>query len=112
MGFDATSYTRGWSLSSLLSQVQLPFALLPILCFTSRRDIMGRFCNSPAQKIIGIFLFVVVIGVNGLLICQFLLDPDSPMPTGTTFTVAALLGGTAYAALIWRSGQVWAPARQ
>ncbi len=49
---------------NILQSIQLPFALLPLLHFTSSRRIMGdSFVNSPRFQIFG---WVVVTGITGI----------------------------------------------
>lgn len=44
--------------------LQLPFAVIPTIAFTSSIAIMGEFVNGLANKIVSIALCVVVIGIN------------------------------------------------
>ena len=56
----------------ILSQVALSFALplaiIPMLMVTSRSDLMGVFVNKRATKLIGIFVALMIIIMNGVLI--------------------------------------------
>jgi natural resistance-associated macrophage protein len=49
---------------NVLQSVQLPFALLPVLHFTSRQDLMGSHANSITTKLVCWALAVVVIITN------------------------------------------------
>ncbi|CAH1242248.1 SLC11A1 [Branchiostoma lanceolatum] len=49
---------------NVLMSIQLPFALIPILHFTSSESIMGEFKNSRFTKILVWCLATVIIGVN------------------------------------------------
>nr|BCL66020.1 divalent metal transporter [Perna viridis] len=51
-------------LLNVLMSLQLPFALIPILAFTSSTEIMGEFKNGIVMKIIAGLLAMVVIGIN------------------------------------------------
>lgn len=44
--------------------LQLPFAVIPTIAFTSSVAIMGDFVNGIANKVISIALCVLVIGIN------------------------------------------------
>jgi len=50
-------------LNALMS-LQLPFALLPVITFTSSRKVMGDFVNGSTTKIISFTLSVIVISIN------------------------------------------------
>lgn len=47
-----------------LQALQLPFATIPTIAFTSSKRIMGDFANGFTNKVISIVLSVVVIGIN------------------------------------------------
>lgn len=44
--------------------LQLPFATIPCIAFSSSPQIMGEFVNGFANKVVAILLSVVVIGIN------------------------------------------------
>ncbi|XP_065215648.1 protein Malvolio-like isoform X3 [Planococcus citri] len=50
-------------LNAIMS-LQLPFAALPVVAFTSNRHIMGEFVNGPANIIVALMLSAVVIVIN------------------------------------------------
>jgi natural resistance-associated macrophage protein len=50
-------------LNALMS-LQLPFALLPALTFSSSRYVMGDFANGITNRIIASVLSVIIIGIN------------------------------------------------
>lgn len=58
----------------VLSQVALsfgiPFALVPLLVFTSRRTIMGELANRRTTTALGVTAVTVVIGLNAFLVVQ------------------------------------------
>jgi manganese transport protein len=58
----------------VLSQVVLsfgvPFALVPLVILTSRRDVMGCHVNRRHTMIAGGACVVVIIALNVLLLCQ------------------------------------------
>eukprot|EP01052_Picozoa_sp_SAG31_P057884 SAG31_NODE_17379_length_673_cov_0.637631_1_plen_119_part_10 len=49
---------------NILQSVQLPFALLPVLHFTSDRNIMSDFANGPSLKFLCWSLALLVIAIN------------------------------------------------
>ncbi|WP_170928806.1 Nramp family divalent metal transporter [Deinococcus hopiensis] len=65
MGLDATS-------TLVLSQVVLsfgvPFALVPLLMFTARRDVMGVLQSRPHITALGWLFAAIIIGLNGYLL--------------------------------------------
>ncbi|XP_055384851.1 protein Malvolio isoform X2 [Condylostylus longicornis] len=44
--------------------LQLPFAAIPTIAFTSSSDIMGEFVNGVGNKVVSILLTIVVISIN------------------------------------------------
>ncbi|XP_062566389.1 metal transporter nramp1 homolog [Saccostrea cucullata] len=56
---------------NVLQSVQLPFALLPVLHFTSSERIMKEFKNGKAMKAIVWLLAVLVMGINFFLVIVF-----------------------------------------
>ncbi|XP_035234187.1 protein Malvolio-like [Stegodyphus dumicola] len=65
-------------LLNALMSMQLPFALLPTLIFTSSRSVMGDFQNGILSKIVISLLGVLVIGINLYFVDTFARDnlPD------------------------------------
>ncbi len=65
LGIDPT-----WSL--VLSQVVLsfgiPFAIIPLIWLTSRREVMGRFVNRAPLRVAGVLVAVVIVALNLLLL--------------------------------------------
>lgn len=56
----------------IMSQVALsfalPFAIIPMLLITSRKDLMGSFVNKRSTKITGYFITSIIIGLNAILV--------------------------------------------
>lgn len=50
--------------SQVVLSFQLPFAIWPLIRFTSRREHMGPFANGPALKALAWFLFAVIVVAN------------------------------------------------
>ncbi|MGW4796605.1 Nramp family divalent metal transporter [Nonomuraea sp. NPDC004297] len=64
------------TLALLLSQVVLsfgiPFALVPLILLTRRRDVMGAWVNRRVTTALAGWAGVVVIALNGVLVCALL----------------------------------------
>ncbi|KAJ8964406.1 hypothetical protein NQ317_003100 [Molorchus minor] len=56
--------------------LQLPFALIPTIAFTSNPKIMGQFVNNFAFFVTSILLSVVIVGINVFFVAQQLIDLD------------------------------------
>jgi manganese transport protein len=58
----------------VLSQVALsfgiPFALVPLVALTARRDVMGAHANHPATTVVAAAITVLITLLNGLLLYQ------------------------------------------
>ena len=58
----------------MLSQVVLsfgiPFALVPLVVFTSRRDIMGVLVNQRVTTVVASCVAAVIVALNGFLLVQ------------------------------------------
>lgn len=61
-------------LSQVVLSFQLPFAIYPLIRFTSRQDIMGEFKNGLPLKLTAWFLFFVISGANLWLVSRFFLE--------------------------------------
>ncbi|KAK3735501.1 hypothetical protein RRG08_007120 [Elysia crispata] len=59
-------------LLNVLMSLQLPFALLPILTFTSTSAVMAEFANGRIMRIIASCLTVVVVGINMYFVINYL----------------------------------------
>ena len=57
-------------LSQVVLSFVLPFAVVPLLYFTNRRDIMRSLVNSPATRTIGWIVAGIIILLNMLLLYQ------------------------------------------
>jgi manganese transport protein len=55
-------------LSQVILSLQLPFAIFPLMMFTSNKKIMGRFVNSKLTSVIGYTIAVVISALNVYLI--------------------------------------------
>ncbi|MBA0860202.1 hypothetical protein Goshw_015198 [Gossypium schwendimanii] len=81
---------------NVLQSIQIPFALLPLLCLVSKEQIMGTFKIGPALKIVAWLVAALVIVINGYL----LLDFFSSEVTGVIFTTVVCAFTGAYLAFI------------
>ncbi|WDM23268.1 Nramp family divalent metal transporter [Paenibacillus polymyxa] len=57
-------------LSQVILSIQLPFAIIPLLLFTSDKKIMGEFANKMWQKVLTWIVTAVIIILNVVLIVQ------------------------------------------
>ncbi|GAA5514680.1 divalent metal cation transporter MntH [Deinococcus carri] len=64
-GMDATSTLV---LSQVILSFGVPFALVPLLLFTARRDVMGVLVSRPLVSVLGWVFAAVIIGLNGYLL--------------------------------------------
>ncbi|KAJ8425124.1 hypothetical protein Cgig2_011090 [Carnegiea gigantea] len=56
---------------NVLQSVQIPFALIPLLCLVSKEEIMGVFRISPVTQTFAWFVAGLVILINGYLMLEF-----------------------------------------
>lgn len=77
---------------NVLQSVQLPFALLPVLYFTSDVKLMGSFTNTKWVRVIVSFLSLFVIVVNIYFVIQFVISNVS----GIVAYVFISIGGVLY----------------
>ncbi|KAK9886485.1 hypothetical protein WA026_016768 [Henosepilachna vigintioctopunctata] len=61
-------------LLNAIMSLQLPFATIPTIAFTSNPQIMGEFVNGWFNKIGSILLSIVVIGINTYFVIQTVQD--------------------------------------
>jgi hypothetical protein len=85
---------------NILQSVQLPFAVLPLLRFTSSPAIMGDFSNRGWLSALGWSLSFLLISSNFYLVLDFLLTPSSPIPHEPWFYALVGVVGVAYISFI------------
>jgi manganese transport protein len=61
-------------LSQVVLSMQLPFAVIPLLMFTSDQSIMGSFANKPWVKVLGWISAVAIVALNANLIIDTIGD--------------------------------------
>lgn len=64
--------TRTLVLSQVVLSFGLPFALVPLVAFTQRRDIMGELANAPLTTAVAWLVTALIVGLNALLLVQAL----------------------------------------
>lgn len=69
---DEITHLNFWC--NIIKAIQLPFALLPILHFTSSKRIMGSFRNNLLLKIICYFISVCVLAINVYFIINMIVE--------------------------------------
>ena len=75
---------------NVLQSVQLPFALLPLLHFTSRKEIMGEeFMNGFWLNVAGWLSAIVVFLINGFLVFRAFLSFSFAMDVTTSLLITA-----------------------
>jgi len=57
--------------SQVILSLQLPFAVIPLIMFTSDRAKMGQFANAPWVKILAWIVALVIIVLNAKLLLDF-----------------------------------------
>ena len=60
--------------SQVVLSLQLSFAVVPLVQFTSEKAKMGRFVNSPGLKALAWAISAVIIGLNGYLLFQMAME--------------------------------------
>ena len=65
-------------LSQVVLSLQLSFAVVPLVMFTSDRRIMGAFVNPPWLKAVAWGVAIVIMGLNGWLLVQTFLSLIQP----------------------------------
>lgn len=56
---------------NVLQSVQIPFALIPLLCLVSKEELMGVFKIGPVLKAVSWLVAALVIVINGYLLVDF-----------------------------------------
>jgi manganese transport protein len=57
-------------LSQVVLSFGIPFALIPLVMLTRRRDIMGSMVNRPLTTVLASLVAAMIIALNGFLIIQ------------------------------------------
>jgi manganese transport protein len=62
--------TRALVISQVVLSFGIPFALVPLVMLTSRRDVMGQFVNARRTTVAASFFAAIIIGLNVFLLQQ------------------------------------------
>ena len=54
--------------SQVVLSLQLPFAIVPLIRYTSSRQLMGEFANRKATVAVAVAIAAIIIGLNGALL--------------------------------------------
>ncbi|WP_373545101.1 Nramp family divalent metal transporter [Chamaesiphon sp.] len=57
-------------LSQVILSLQLSFAVIPLIMFTSDRQLMGEFVNPTWLKVLACTVATIIVGLNGWLLIQ------------------------------------------
>ena len=60
--------SRALVLSQVVLSFGIPFAVVPLVLFTSRRKLMGILTNHPLTTAVAWMMALVIVGLNGFLI--------------------------------------------
>jgi len=89
--------------SQVVLSLQLPFAIVPLIRFTSAPRIMGRFVSPPWLCRLAWAAALLIVGLNGWLVMQALAPGEAGLGRfvigGVAALCVALLGWTAWAPL-------------
>ena len=81
---------------NVLQSVQLPFALLPLIHFTSSKGLMGSFANGRWIRWTCWPIIVGILVINIVLVVQFCQDPNGPIKGSAGAQAAVGVVGAAY----------------
>jgi len=59
-------------LSQVALSIQLPFAIVPLVWLTARRDLMGDLVNAPLTTLLAVIASLAIIGLNVRLLLDLL----------------------------------------
>jgi manganese transport protein len=60
--------TRALVLSQVVLSFGLPFALVPLIAFTAKREVMGAFVNRGRTTVVASLIAVVVLSLNAFVL--------------------------------------------
>jgi manganese transport protein len=67
-------------LSQVILSLQLSFAVIPLIMFTSDRHLMGEFVNPPWLKVLSYTVATIIVGLNVWLLWQTFIGWIHPSP--------------------------------
>ena len=62
--------SRTLVISQVVLSFGIPFALIPLVMFTSRRDVMGKLVNHRSTTVIAMIVAALISGLNIFLLMQ------------------------------------------
>jgi manganese transport protein len=62
--------TRSLVISQVVLSFGIPFALVPLVMLTRRRDVMGALVNRRVTTVVGAVVAGLIIALNGFLLFQ------------------------------------------
>ena len=57
-------------LSQVVLSFGLPFAIIPLMMFTRRRDLMGDLVNRTSTTVLAVIVAALIVALNGYLLYQ------------------------------------------
>ena len=78
--FGEGSTTNLLILSQVILSLQLSFAVIPLIMFTSDRRLMGEFVNPPWLKVLSYTVATIIVGLNAWLLWQTFIGWIHPSP--------------------------------
>ena len=99
---------------NVLQSILLPFAILPVIVFTSKRSIMDTFVSAVYLRIIFAIVSVGLVGVNFALIYISIRDADLPVVVLVFAGIASVvyLGFIVYISIVYLLKSRFAPRSQ
>ena len=97
-------------LSQVILSMQLPFAVIPLIHFSSDRKVMGEFANSTWVRVLAWIAASIIVGLNIWLVIQTFgewIEAAGPWLWLILGPLAVALG----ALLVWVSAHPWLPER-
>ncbi|KAI6695162.1 hypothetical protein NL676_022872 [Syzygium grande] len=82
---------------NVLQSVQIPFALIPLLCLVSKEELMGSFRIGPFLQVIAWLVAALVMAINGYLLVDFF---SSDVELGAIFGTVVCVVAVAYISFI------------
>jgi manganese transport protein len=70
--YGASGTTRLLILSQIILSLQLPFAVVPLVQFTSSKALMGGFANGRTLTAVAWLVTALIIGLNATLLVSML----------------------------------------
>ncbi|KAL8117675.1 metal transporter Nramp3-like [Apium graveolens] len=83
---DALDVLNEWL--NVLQSIQIPFALIPLLCLVAKEDLMGVFKIGPVLKVVSWLVAALVIVINGYLLLDFFSSEVKGLALTSTISVA------------------------